>query len=204
MQVPQTCSIKRYLLANEIIDWPDPAIQKLAQQLASGQPSVEAIAKACFEWVRDEIYHSSDYQLNPVTCRASDVLKHQTGYCYAKSHLLAALLRANNIPTGLCYQRLRIDDESASYCLHGLNAVYLPDAGWYRVDSRGNRSDIQAQFMPPIEQLAYNAQLPGEIDFQTIWVEPLPVVVKTLQTHTQWSDVLLHLPDLLLEDGIAE
>lgn len=26
---------------------------------------------------------------NPVTCRASEVLVHGTGYCYAKSHLLA-------------------------------------------------------------------------------------------------------------------
>lgn len=34
---------------------------------------------------------------------ASDVLKHRTGYCYSKNHLLAALLRVNKIPTGLCY-----------------------------------------------------------------------------------------------------
>jgi len=38
--------------------------------------------------------------MNPVTCKASDVLIYGTGYCYAKSHLLAALLRANAIPAG--------------------------------------------------------------------------------------------------------
>lgn len=70
-----------------------------AKKIASGHETPTAIAKACFEWVRDEIHHSYDYQMSPVTCRASDVLQHKTGYCYyAKSHLLVALLRANEIP----------------------------------------------------------------------------------------------------------
>lgn len=50
------------------------------------------------ESVRDRIKHSNDYKLNPITRKASDVLKHGTGYGYAKSHLLMALLPANNIP----------------------------------------------------------------------------------------------------------
>ncbi len=64
-----------------------------------------AIAHRCFEFVRDEVRHSWDFKENPVTCHASEVLRHRTGYCYAKTHLLAALLRANRIPAGLCYQR---------------------------------------------------------------------------------------------------
>jgi len=67
------------------------------------------------------------------------VLKYKTGYCYAKSHLLAALLRANNIPAGLCYQRLTIENDMLPYCLPALNAVYLPKYGWYRIDARGNK-----------------------------------------------------------------
>ena len=35
------------------------------------------------------------------------------------------------------------------YSLHGLNAVHLPDFGWYRIDARGNRTGIHAQFDPP-------------------------------------------------------
>ena len=45
-----------------------------------------------------------------VTWRASDVLEQRTGICYAKAHALAALLRAEDIPTALCYQRLAHDD----------------------------------------------------------------------------------------------
>jgi transglutaminase-like putative cysteine protease len=96
--------MEEYLRTSEIIDWQHPEIVELAKQIALGHKTSTAIAKVCFEWVRDEICHSFDYQMNPVTCRASDVLKYKTGYCFAKSHLLAALLRANQIPVGFCYQ----------------------------------------------------------------------------------------------------
>ena len=193
--------METYLAATEIIDCHHPAILELAQQIASQHDTSEAIAQSCFEWVRDEIRHSYDYQMNPVTCRASDVLEHKTGYCFAKSHLLAALLRANNIPAGFCYQRLSFDDKGAPYTLHGFNAVYLPEVGWYRVDARGNRQDVNAQFTPPQEQLAFKIQFPEEADFQTIFSEPLRVVVEALQNHSTWDELLLNLPDVSLESA---
>ncbi len=189
-----------YLQASEIIDWQHPAIVALAAELAADQPTVTAIARACFEWVRDRIDHSSDYQTDPVTCRASDVLEYGTGYCYAKSHLLAALLRANAIPAGFCYQRLSVNDDGAPYCLHGFNAVYLPETGWYRIDARGNRPGIDAQFTPPIEQLAYKPRLTGEADLPEIFPEPLPVVVQALQGCNTWQQMLERLPDLPLPE----
>ena len=98
----------KYLESSKFIDWKTPTVLDKAKQLSLGLSSHEDIAKACFTYVRDKIKHSNDFKLNPVTCKASDVLKNKTGYCYAKSHLLAALLRANNIPAGMCYQRLTI------------------------------------------------------------------------------------------------
>jgi len=86
-----------------------------AKALAVGHSNLTAIACACFHWVRDQVDHSSDHQKNPVTCRASKVLAHRTGYGYAKSHLLAALLRANQIPAGLCDQRLATKHIAACY-----------------------------------------------------------------------------------------
>ncbi|MEM9538124.1 MAG: transglutaminase family protein [Cyanobacteria bacterium P01_E01_bin.42] len=192
---------QEYLGTSKIIDWQHPDIQQLAQTLSQGESSTVAIAKTCFEWVRDNICHSVDYQMNPVTCNASDVLRHKTGYCYAKSHLLAALLRANHIPAGFCYQRLSIDDNGAPYCLHGLNAIYLPEIGWYRVDARGNKAGIDAQFIPPQEQLAFKIQFPEEADFSTIFSEPLPVVIEALNSHNTWSEMLENLPDLSLEES---
>ena len=128
--------------------------------------------------------------------KASDVLKHGTGYCYAKSHLLAALLRANNIPAGLCYQRLSVNDEGAPYCLHGLNAVFLKEHGWYRIDARGNKEGVDAQFTPPYEQLAFAINESNERDMPEIWAEPLTVVVDALTQFDTVSDVIENLPDI--------
>ena len=193
--------MKEYLKASEIIDWQHPNVMQLAKQIALGLETPRAIAKACFEWVRDEICHSYDYRMNPVTCRASEVLQHKTGYCFAKSHLLAALLRANQIPAGFCYQRLSVDDKGAPYILHGLNAIYLPEIGWYRVDARGNKEGVNAQFIPPQEQLAFKIQLPEEADFPVILDEPLEIIVEALQSQSTWDEMLCNLPDISLESA---
>ena len=188
--------MKQYLQVTEIINWQHPEILQLAQELSQGKNNPEEIAKACFQWVRDEIRHSVDYKMNPVTCLASEVLKHKTGYCYAKSHLLAALLRANSIPAGFCYQRLSVYDDGAPYCLHGFNAVYLPQYGWYRMDARGNKKGVNAQFTPPMEQLAFRLNFPEEIDCKTIFAKPLPIIIQALQTYNKWDDLLKNLPDV--------
>ena len=187
--------MKEYLEVSDHIDWKDSNIIALAKKLSEDKSSDVAIAKACFEWVRDEIKHSWDYKLNPVTCKASDVLKHGTGYCYAKSHLLAALLRANNIPTGLCYQRLSINDDGAPYSLHGLNAVYLKEFGWYKIDARGNKEGVDAQFTPPKEQLAFPINEINEKDFPDILVKPNKNVVEVLTKCKTVKEVFESLPD---------
>ncbi|MCB4797200.1 transglutaminase family protein [Pseudomonas sp. NP21570] len=83
--------MKKYLAPSKYINFEDPSILSLAKHLAKNCSSKNEIIRKFFEYVRDEIKHSSDFKLNPVTCKASDVLLHKTGYCYAKSHLLAAL-----------------------------------------------------------------------------------------------------------------
>lgn len=193
--------MEEYLKASEVIDWQHPEVMERAKQIALEFETPMAIAQACFEWVRDEIHHSYDYQMNPVTCRASDVLQYKTGYCFAKSHLLAALLRANQIPAGFCYQRLSIDDKGASYSLHGFNAIHLLEVGWYRVDARGNKAGVNAQFTPPQEQLAYKIQLPEEADFLAILAEPLRIIVEALQAQSTWDEMLRNLPDISSESA---
>lgn len=185
-----------YLKSTDIIDWQQPEVLRQALKLAAGAGDPAGVARRCFEWVRDEIRHSWDYRLNPVTCKASEVLRHKSGYCYAKSHLLAALLRANGIPAGLCYQRLSRDDNGAPYCLHGLNAVHLPGIGWYRIDARGNKEGVSARFEPPVEHLPYAARLEGEADLPEIWPDPLPAVVEVLRGCVSYEQVWERLPDV--------
>lgn len=193
--------MEEYLKVSEVINWQHPEVMERAKQIALEFETPVVIAQACFEWVRDEIHHSYDYQMNPVTCRASDVLQYKTGYCFAKSHLLAALLRANQIPAGFCYQRLSIDDKGAPYSLHGFNAIHLLEVGWYRVDARGNKAGVNAQFTPPQEHLAYKIQLPEEADFLAILAEPLQIIVEALQAQSTWDEMLHNLPDISLESA---
>ncbi len=188
--------MKKYLESSKYIDWKSPNILTLAEELAKGKDSEISIAKACFEWVRDNIKHSADYKLNPITCKASDVLNKGTGYCYAKSHLLAALFRANKIASGLCYQRLSVYENGAPYCLHGLNAVYLKNMGWYRIDARGNKAGVDSQFTPPLEKLAFTITEENESDFREIWHTPLPIVIEVLEKYNTYSEVLENLPDI--------
>ena len=187
--------MEAFLKTTEIIDWRTPSVQSKAAELAKGASGELQIARRCYEWVRDNIQHSSDYKRNPVTCAASEVLSNGTGYCYAKSHLLAALLRANGIPAGFCYQRLSISDQGPPYSLHGLNAIYLAEFGWYRVDSRGNKPGIDAQFCPPQERLAFHLNFPEEKNFTEILPDPLPVVVTALRRYSRWDELYQNLPD---------
>lgn len=185
-----------YLESGKYIDWNNSLILEKAKELSNGCKDENEIVQSCFFFVRDQIKHSADYKLNPVTCKASDVLRFSTGFCYAKSHLLAALLRANKIPTGLCYQRLTIENNVPPFCLHGLNAVYLNNNGWYRIDPKGNKNGVDAKFCPPEEKLAFQIITPGEADLPEIWPEPLLIIIKTLESCKTYIEVIENLPDI--------
>ena len=188
--------MRNYLQSTEIIDYNHPAVAAEAKRLAEGLHDDIAIAKRCFTFVRDEIRHSGDAKDEITTCKASEVLEHRTGWCYAKSHLLAALLRANGIPTGFSYQRLSCSEyKPGIYCLHGLNWVYLKKYGWYRVDARGNKEGADAQFDPPHERLAFEVG-EDEFDLSGNYAEPLAEVLEALQTYKSYEEMVCHFPDI--------
>ncbi len=190
---------KKYTENSPIINWQHPSIMECSEAILSQSNSAFAYIKNVFGYVRDIIRHSRDFQTQVVTCVASEVLKHKSGSCYAKSHLLAALLRAQTIPVGFCYQRLSRDEIGPPYCLHGLNAVFLEEYDcWYRVDARGNKEGVNAQFTPPVEQLAFPVTDPHERDLPEIWSEPLPVIVQALQAHQSVNELYKNLPDIQL------
>lgn len=183
-----------FLASSTWIDHDHPDVAAHAALLRRGDPI--ATARACFLFVRDDVRHSGDHREGPVTCRASDVLRAGTGWCFAKSHLLAALLRANGIEAALAYQRLALDDEGPPFSLHGLVAARLPGVGWFRMDARGNRPGVDAQFEPPFERLAFAPRVhAGECDLPGLHTEPHPEVVRALTTSASWHEVASHLPD---------
>jgi len=191
----QIDSLEIYLLETDIVDYSSPQIQALANSLSRGVKTDEDIARHCFLFVRDNIKHTGDHKGNITTLKASEVLKHSTGWCYSKSILLAALLRANNIPAGFCYQRLSCGEYKENiYCLHGLNAIYLKEYGWYRVDARGNKKGVESQFNPPSEKLAFELQ-ENEFDLEDIYSSPIDEVIEALKNNKTYDDMINNFPD---------
>jgi transglutaminase-like putative cysteine protease len=189
--------INEYLKCDEVIDFYYNDVSKLADQLYSESESETEFVKMAYEYVRDMISHSADISADTVTCSASEVLKAGHGICFAKSHLLAAILRSKSVPAGFCYQKLILDDETAPVLIyHGLNGVYLREYGkWIRLDARGNKPGVNAQFSIDSEMLAFPIRPEkGEVDVPVIYADPDTEIVKTLQSYGLRSELWDNLP----------
>lgn len=190
-----------FLSADDLIESRHPAIRARAAQLR-GASEVET-AERVFRFVRDEVSHSWDIRGSRVTRTASDVLTYREGICYAKSHLASALLRADGIPSGICYQRLTLlDDDSAGYVVHALNTVWLKSLGrWIRFDARGNKPGVAAEFSLDEERLAFAIRPQfDEVDYLVNSPTPHPVIAATLAEHDDVLEMYRHhLPAALPE-----
>ncbi|MCP9800158.1 transglutaminase family protein [Synechococcus sp. RedBA-s] len=193
-----------HLASSAVVDWHSPGVSALARRLGSAGTQLQVV-KRCFLWVRDRVRHSFDdggpgqtfttTTAGSVTCAASEVLEQRSGICFAKSHLLAALLRANGIPAGFGYQRLSIDDSGPPFALHGFNWVALPGFGWHPLDARGDCEGVATRFEPPAIVLAYTPHLPGEHTNPQVFTEPLPEVVAALRSAPDLAALRASLPD---------
>ena len=153
-----------------------------------------------FEYARDRISHSFDLDSKKVTISASEAMACGEGICFAKAHLLAALLRGLDIPAGFCYQRvMRKGTPESGYALHGLNAVYLPSQKrWFRIDPRGNKPGVNSQFTIEYEQLAYPIRTElGEIDYPYVFAEPLKEVISSMQDSEDCHELFFKRPEAL-------
>jgi len=98
--------IEEYLKPTPSIDCSTNSIKEKAQALTKGQRQIAEKARSLFYFVRDKIKYNmySPFHL-PEHYRASVILERGEGYCVQKAVLLAALARAEGIPT-----RLRVAD----------------------------------------------------------------------------------------------
>jgi len=195
-------NIDEYLKEDDVIDFGNENITRLADELYQEAASeVEYIRKA-YEFVRDHISHSADINEDVLTCCASEVLKAGHGICFAKSHLLAALLRYKSIPAGFCYQKLILDDDTAPVLIyHGLNGVYINEyKKWIRLDARGNKEGVNAQFSLDKEYLAFPVRPEkGEEDGFTIYPNPDKKVLERLRKYKTRTELWEDLPTELEE-----
>lgn len=185
-----------YLKHDNVIDYDNETVTELADTLFKKANNELDFIKSAYEFVRDRISHSADINEDSITCSASEVLKAGHGICFAKSHLLAALLRCKSVPAGFCYQKLILDDETAPVLIyHGLNGVYIKDyKKWIRLNARGNKTGVNAQFSIEREQLAFPVRPEmGEEDDFTVYPDPDKKILEKLRrnkTRTElWNDL---------------
>lgn len=194
---PFTDNITAYLKQDDVIDFGNETITQLADSLYENADSEIEYVKAAYEFVRDKVSHSADINEDIITCSASEVLKAKHGICFAKSHLLAALLRCKGIPTGFCYQKLILDDETAPILIyHGLNGVYIKEySKWIRLDARGNKEVVNAQFSINEEQLAFPVRSEkGEEDGLIIYPDPDIKILEKLRNNKTRTELWDNLP----------
>lgn len=194
---PESKNVADYLVSDMTVDWKTPDVRQAALNLTRSLSDEIEKARCLYEWVRDTIPHSNDADHDMVTCTASEVLRHGTGTCFSKSHLLAGMLRAVNIPAGFCYQVLRLDPPvNNELVLHGLNGIYLSDIEkWICLDARGNTGEINARFSINEEQLAFSMEpSAGEFIYDTIFASPLSSVVDKLRKYNSRKELWLDLP----------
>jgi transglutaminase-like putative cysteine protease len=198
MPSAESTDLGRYLEDTITIDWQTPEVMAKAKELLDGAVDGRDRVERLFRFVRDEIAHSQDIETEAKTCRASEVLKHRTGLCYAKGHLLAGLLRIAGFPTGFCYMRLADEERKGRFSLHGFNAVYWQETeDWIYLDARGNRSGLETEcrFGTPWS-LAY---LPdpekGESFLPYIYRRPPKRIIDLLERAPSLEAVCRNLPD---------
>lgn len=187
--------LEDYLPELDVVDYSHSLIMKKVDELFTYSLHEIEIVKIAFEYVRDSIAHSWDIQSSRVTCEASEVLCFEEGICYAKANLLAALLRTKGIPTGFCYQRLTLGDTpDTGYCIHALNAIFFKSLQrWIRLDARGNKEGINAQFSISDEKLAFSIRKKyNEKDYPIIYTKPNTNTISVLKQHSDCIQMYQH------------
>lgn len=201
---PETDDLGRYLEDTITIDWQTPSVTEQARTLLAGRDSPEDRVRALFEFVRDEIDHSLDVATDQTPCRASEVLAARTGLCYAKSHLLAALLRFAGHPAGFCYVRLADAERPGRFTLHGFNGVYwAADGRWIFLDPSGNRPGLRTEcrFEAPFCLACFSDASdasdasPGEGFLPSIYKRPARRIIDLLEGAPDLAALRRNLPD---------
>ena len=150
----------KYLAETSCIDFSAPVIQERVKKLRQESDSTLDYIEKAYLFVMDTIPHSWDIKAETVSRKASEVLLNNTGICWTKSCLLAALLRANDIPSGISYQRLtRADEEILAFpirCEHG------------EVDYRDNHPDLDERLIEILENSKSILEITTDFDMSDV------------------------------------
>lgn len=149
-----------YLKPTEFIDSDSPAVRDFAKKATAGAATPREKAVKLYYAVRDGIYYDP-YRIDPSrqAFRASTILGKGYGYCVAKAVVLAAVLRASEIPCKLHFadvrnhlttERLKALMQTDTFFYHGYNDILL-DGCWIKVTPTFNLSLCEKFKVKPLD-----------------------------------------------------
>ncbi len=199
--VPDRSERDRYLEDTIVVDWQTPKVLERARDLCSPKPGQAPGIRAAWGFVRDEIGDSLSDGRDVLTCNASHVLREGTGLSYAKSHLLAALLRARGFPAGFGYQRLRDGETRSGFALHGFVGVWVGELDtWVALDPCAEpAAPAGDDFLAgPVSWARIPDPEAGETTYPTLFARPPKRVLDPLERGGSPSRIRRFLPDAIV------
>ncbi|MBI4644655.1 MAG: transglutaminase domain-containing protein [Deltaproteobacteria bacterium] len=145
----------------------DGEVKKLANTITKGQNTVQAKAKAIYDWICQNMYRDPDTR----GCGTGDVcalLKKPGGKCTDISSVYVALARAAGVPAREIFG-LRLGkkpEEDITQYQHCWAEFYLPGYGWVPVDPADVRKAMLVEKLQPKDPKtrAYEEYFWGGID----------------------------------------
>src|SRR5512145_840940 len=149
-----------YLKPTEFIDSDSPVIRGFAEKATADTVTPREKAVKLYYAVRDTIYYDP-YRIDPSrgAFRASTILGQGYGYCVAKAVVLAAALRAVDVPCKLHFadvrnhlttERLKALMQTDTFFYHGYNDIFLDDR-WIKVTPTFNLSLCEKFKVKPLD-----------------------------------------------------
>ena len=149
-----------YLQPTYYLNFDNPGVREFTKRNCDLKAEPKTKAVQLYYAVRDLIkYDPYDLQRNPEALRASAVVEKGSGYCVAKSVLLAATLRQQSIPARLGFAdvtnhlstaKLRRIMKSDVFIYHGYTELFL-DGRWLKVTPAFNLSLCTRFNVKPLE-----------------------------------------------------
>ncbi|HIG95856.1 TPA: hypothetical protein HA249_03105 [Candidatus Woesearchaeota archaeon] len=127
--------VQQYTQLSKIIN-SNPAIIRLASQLAEGEDDMVVVVDKAAAWVTQNIQYNLSTATADATQPATWVLEHKEGVCDELTSLFSAILRSLKIPVrfvaGISYTNSDLFQNK--WGPHGWAEVYFPEYGWIPYD----------------------------------------------------------------------
>lgn len=151
---------EEFLKPTEFVDSDAPEVREFARKAVAGAETPQEKAIKLYFDVRDSIYYDP-YRIEPSreSFKASSIIRKGYGYCVAKAVVLAAALRAQDIPCRLHFadvrnhlttERLRNLMQTDIFFYHGYNDIWL-SGRWIKVTPTFNLSLCEKFKVKPLD-----------------------------------------------------